>query len=173
MLWIPVAATLALAPSAQHSPENEVSVHATFPFPGWGAALGYQRRLSRHISLGAQLETVVPPRGYLHLPGFEEFVNVSVWLRKVGDGAYLSPMVSLAHNLFYRLPDQSRHVARVGGELGWRFALSRRISVGAGLGAQWGGSVGPQGSICTYDYQCASTRPGAVVRGRVSMGVRW
>ncbi len=148
-------------------------MHATFPFPRWGAAVGYQRRLSGHISVGAQLETVVPPRGYLHLPGFEEFLFLSAWLREVGDGPYLSPTVSFAHNVFYRLPEQSRHLVRLGGELGWRFALSRRLSVGAGAGAQWGAAVGDAGSICTYAYQCASTRPGAVVRARVSVGVRW
>lgn len=164
---------LPLLAFASEPPRNEVSAHLTFPFPRWGAALGYQRALGRHVSLSAQLETVVPNRGYLHLPGFEELLGTGFWLRRVGQGPYLSPTVSFAHNVFYRLPDQARHAFRLGGEAGWRFMLTRRISVGAGLSGQWGWSMGRRGSICTYAYQCASSRPGGVVKGRVSIGVQW
>ncbi len=164
---------LPLLALASEPPRHEVSAHLTFPFPRWGAAVGFQRAVARRLSLSAQLETVVPTRGFLHLPGFEEILGVGVWLRRVGVGPYLSPMVSLAQNFFYRLPDQSRHVARLGGELGWRIAIAKRLSVGAGLAGQWGWALGQQSSICTYDYQCASTRPGGVVKGRVTMGVRW
>lgn len=155
------------------APRNEVSAHLTFPFPRWGAAVGYQRALGRHVSLSAQLEMVVPARGYLHLPGFEELLGAGFWLRRVGQGPYLSPTVSFAHNVFYRLPDQARHAFRLGGEAGWRLVLTRRLSVGVGLSGQWGWDAGHPGSICTYDYQCASSRAGGVIKGRVSIGVRW
>jgi hypothetical protein len=161
---------LALAPE---STPNEVSAHLTFPFPRWGVAVGYQRAVARRVSLSGQLETLIPARGFLHLPGFEELVGVGLWSRRVGQGAYLSPTVSVAHNVFYRLPDQARHAFRIGSEVGWRFLLSHRLSIGAGLSGQWGWSVGRKGSVCTYDYQCASTTPGGVVKARVTMGVRW
>lgn len=164
---------LSLFALAPEPPRNEVSAHLSFPFPRWGAAVGYQRAVGRHVSLSAQLETVVPTRGFLHLPGFEEIIGLGFWLRHVGVGPYLSPTVSLAQSFFYRIPSQSRHAARLGGELGWRVAIVPRVSVGAGLGGQWGWSVGRQNSICSYDYQCASTRPGGVVKGRVTLGVRW
>ena len=154
-------------------PRHEVAVHAVYPLPRWGVALGYRYALRERLGVGTTFEYVMPSRGYLHLPGFEEAVGLSLWLREVGHGLYVEPQLSFAHSVFYRLPEQSRHVMRLGGEAGWRLALSRRWSVGVGMGAAYGWSIGPQGSICTFDFQCASTRPGAVPRARVSVGVRW
>ncbi len=168
-----VLLALPLLALASEPPKNEVSGHLTFPFPRWGAAVGYQRAVGRRVGLSVHLETVVPTRGFTHLPGFEELLGVSLWLRQVGTGPYLSPTVSFGHNAFYRLPDQARHVFRLGSEAGWRFALSQRLSIGVGGSGQWGWSVGRQGSVCTYDYQCASSRPGGVLKGRVTIGVRW
>lgn len=161
---------LVLAP--EPSP-NEVSAHMTFPFPRWGVAVGYRRALGRRVSASGLFETIVPARGFLHLPGFEEQLGVDLWFRRVGEGIYMSPTASMAHNVFYRLPEQARHAFRIGAELGWRYLATERLSVGAAASGQWGWSVGREGSVCTYDYQCPSSTPGGVVKARLTIGVRW
>ncbi len=162
-----------LAFAASASPQNVVSVQATYPLPRWGVAVAYDRRLHRRLMAQVALEHVASPRGYLHLPGFEESVGVSVWTGRAGEGFYALPTVSWAHNVFYQLPAHARHVVRLGLELGARVAVGSRFLVGAGLATRHGWSVGARRSVCTYDYQCAASRAGWLVRAQVGLGVRW
>jgi len=169
-MLLPVLALLTVQPD---DARNEVSAALTFPLPRWGAALSYRRALARRVSVTAALHTVVPTRGFLHLPGVEERLALGVWLRRVGRGPYVAPTVGFGHNVFHKVPSLARHTLRVGAGAGWHLPLTSRLSVGAGLGGYWGARIGKRGSVCTYDYQCASSRPGGVLEARVSMGVRW
>ncbi len=165
---------LVLFAASPHPPaENAVGLHAVYPFPRLGVAASYERVFARFATLDVQFEHMISARGFTHLPGFEESVGVGLWPWGAGKGLYVEPTASLAHNLFYRIPRMARHAARLGAEMGGRLPVGARVWVGAGLGARYGWKLGGSAGICTYAYQCASTRSGALVRGRVSMGVRW
>lgn len=153
--------------------KNEVSVQATYPLPNQGIAFAYQRAVARRVSLQASLEHIVRARGYLHLPGFEAAWGVGLWWREAGRGVFVQPSIATGHNTFHRVPEQARHVFRLGADLGGRLPLGDRLSLGLAVGAQHGWRMGGASSICSYDYQCVASRTGVLLRARLSVGVRW
>jgi len=149
---------------------NALSFSTAVEAPRLGVALGYERRIHRFISAGAQLEYAIPKDGYGHLQGLTETVALSLWAPRAFRGFYVQASTSVAESV---LAAQPRFTAvtvapGVAGGLRWRFG--RTFFIGAQLGLRWAMRVRNDTAVCTHAVACPATRTGPVVRAAFDVG---